>query len=400
VMYFNPPYAEAGSTLKRDAKTNVSNQTLVHKKYASVIDDYAKRELFIQFFTRIYAEIPGAIIAQFSKLKVLQSPYFSGFRKFFLSELKSMFVVPANTFDNVKGKFPIGFLIWNTDIKIQFEEGLADVYDSNGINQGKKKYYSYDSEKNINEWLRPTWRMKENMIAYLTCNSNDFQNSNGVFIQLNKSNETSTYYKPISQTNLIQSSVYFAVRHCIEATWLNDRDQFLFPNDGWESDKEFQNDCLAFTLFSNNIQSKFGTNHWIPFTEQEVDAREKFESNFMSKFIKGKIKSGKLSIDIFSVLLEPKVHYETPLKFSAEAIAVFNAGRELWKYYHRQPGCNVNASLYDIREHFQGRNEKGKMNNKSQDETYTTLITQLRNSLKVIAQKIEPKVYEYGFLKK
>jgi hypothetical protein len=54
-----------------------------------------------------------------------------------------------------------------------------------------------------------------------------------------------------------------------------------------------------------------------------VDAREKFESNFMSKFIKGKIKPGKFSIDIFSVLLEPEVHYETPLKFSPEATAVF-----------------------------------------------------------------------------
>ncbi len=79
-------------------------------------------------------------------------------------------------------------------------------------------------------------------------------------------------------------------------------------------------------------------------------------------------------------------------------MAVFAAGRDLWKYYHAQPHCNVNASLYDIRNHFQGRNDKGKMNNKSTDEKYNTLIADLRNSLKVLAQKIEPKVYEYGFL--
>jgi len=71
----------------------------------------------------------------------------------------------------------------------------------------------------------------------------------------------------------------------------------------------------------------------------------------------------------------------------------------LWKYYHTQPNCNVNASLYDIREYFQGRNENGKMNNKSSDETYTKLIADLRESLKILAQKIEPKVYEYEFLK-
>ncbi len=59
----------------------------------------------------------------------------------------------------------------------------------------------------------------------------------------------------------------------------------------------------------------------------------------------------------------------------------------------------MNASLYDIREYFQGRNEKGKMKNKSTDETYMKLITDLRDSLKLLAQKIEPKVYEYEFLK-
>ena len=36
----------------------------------------------------------------------------------------------------------------------------------------------------------------------------------------------------------------------MEATWENDRDQFLYPDDGWKTDKLFQNDCLTFTPFS------------------------------------------------------------------------------------------------------------------------------------------------------
>ena len=59
----------------------------------------------------------------------------------------------------------------------------------------------------------------------------------------------------------------------------------------------------------------------------------------------------------------------------------------------------MNASLYDIREYFQGRNEKGKMNNKSDNEKYNELIENLRLALKILAKKIEPKVYEYEFLK-
>ena len=93
------------------------------------------------------------------------------------------------------------------------------------------------------------------------------------------------------------------------------------------------------------------------------------------------------------------VQHHSALVFSEEATLVFNAGRELWKYYHSQNEVNVNASLYDIREYFQGRNDKGRMNSKSQDATYMTLIGNLREVLAILADKIKPKVYEYGFLK-
>jgi hypothetical protein len=39
------------------------------------------------------------------------------------------------------------------------------------------------------------------------------------------------------------------------------------------------------------------------------------------------------------------------------------------------------------------------MNNISSDETYMKLISEPREYLKILVKKIEPKVYEYGFLK-
>jgi hypothetical protein len=174
--------------------------------------------------------------------------------------------------------------------------------------------------------------------------------------------------------------IYLAARHSIKATWLNDRDHFIYPNDGWKSDAEFQNNCLVFTLFhgQNRISSRHGVNHWIPFTEKEVDAKEKFGSNFMSDYLKGKT-------------------------FSPEARAVLDAGRELWKYYHAKIKGNktasVNASFYDIREFFQGRGGNGAMKTRSEDESYNALIKTLRDRLHLLTEKIQPRVYEYGFLK-
>ena len=190
-------------------------------------------------------------------------------------------------------------------------------------------------------------------------------------------------------------SIYFAVRHCISSTWINDRDQFLWPKDDWQTDTEFQNDSLVFTLFNsaNNITSSDKINHWLPFTEQEVQAQEKFASNWMTNFINGKIKYEQTT-DLFGNESNDSIKRE----FSNEALAVFDSGRELWKYYHNQPQVNVNASLYDIRAYFQGRNQNGRMNSKSDDSNYMDLILQLRSKLDSLADKITPKVYEHGFL--
>lgn len=49
-------------------------------------------------------------------------------------------------------------------------------------------------------------------------------------------------------------------------------------------------------------------NHFIPFTESEVGANERFESDFMVEYLQDRI-------------------------LSPEAISVMDAGRELWKAY-------------------------------------------------------------------
>lgn len=417
VIYINPPYAEAGSSFSKEAKVGVSNTTKAHKDYTAGCGTYAKRELFVQFFMRIYRELPTTVLAEFSTLKILQAPYFREFRNIFRAKPGRNFCVPANTFDNVKGEFPIGFFIWHLDGSQVFEEMNTDVYDSEGNYLGTKTLQSYNDAKMLNDWLRPTWKDTDNAIGWMVCNGNDFQHQNELCILSIRSNQTSTFFKPVNEQNILQSCIYLSVRHCIEATWLNDRDQFLYPNDGWQDDKEFQADCLAYTLFhgQNRISSAHGVNHWIPFTEDEVGAQEKFRSHFMSDLIRGKQAASRIPAtpvmgDLFAQQADTQGAEQTPatksqpIAFSTEAQAVMDAGRELWRYYHRQPGANHDASFYDIRLYFQGfkttKSGKQQMNTDSSDETYTCLIATLRHRIKELARKIEPKVYQYGFLKR
>lgn len=407
VIYINPPYAEAGDKRQvsktGENKTDVAVNMKTYQKYLPQIG-LAGRELFAQFFIRIDKEIPGCILAEFSTLKHLQAPNFAKFRSVFQAKLERCFIVPANTFDNVKGSFPIGFFVWNCSERECFSCINAYVFDKNGNPLDSKSLISYDQYKNISDWIIETRKRPfEKTIGFMSSRS-DVQNVNLNFIINSRTQLPHPRGTDVTELNLKEIAVFYSVNHTIETTWLNDRDQFLYPNDGWKNDKEFQNDCLAYTLFNNNIQSQYGTNHWIPFTEQEVDAKEKFESHFMTDYIHGKLKSSSpLQCELNfegtnSVSYNSFVPNET-LHFSEEANNVLNAGRELWKYYHTQNNAKPNASLYDIKEHFQGRDAKGKMNNSSQDTHYMDLIKQLREALSTLSKKIEPKVYDYGFLK-
>lgn len=231
---------------------------------------------------------------------------------------------------------------------------------------------------------------------------NDFQNAKYIRITtLDNRNHTNH----ITPENLIASCIYLSVRHCIPATWINDRDQFASPYDTWETDQKFHSDCLAYTLFhgQNRISCQEGINHWIPFTEEEVKAPTLFKSHFMTDFIAGKIKQIQESSDELFASEDPEVSLipRKPMTFSPEATAVFNAGRALWRYYFAQAGSEADpdAALYDIRLYFQGRDTKGKMNSDSPDAKYMELIGTLRQALKRLGRKIEPKVYEHGFLR-
>ena len=330
------------------------------------------------------------------------------FRRFFRAKLGRFFVVPADTFDNVTGQFPIGFMIWITSQKENFTSAVADVYDRHGVLIGKKTFQAYDYCHYMNEWIKPYRAIKDDnlIIGKFPFKGNDFQNQNMVqIVHPNMDYNKAAGQFLINGDNLIEACIYFAARKCIPATWLNDRDQYLCPSNGrWKKDYSYQSDCLIYTIFSNHIISQYGTNHWIPFTEAEVEAKDNFESHFMSDFLRGKRKSSQAGSqqDLFGTPTEDNF---IPLEHLSEAAHnVMDCGRALWRYYHSQPDANPNASLYDIRLYFQGTKttEKGKtqMNSDSTDATYTELIAALRQSLKLLAAEIRPKVYEYGFLKK
>jgi hypothetical protein len=302
IIYINPPYAESGAGIGKGI--NKEGVVLAHTSHDVYLASLGKasHELFAQFMARVHHLLPDSHLAIFATLKYVNSYNFQKFREFFTSAYKSGFMCKANTFDNVYGEFPIGFGIWEINQEpfpqsIQFE-----VFNTDGKLSGVKHFFN--GERFINDWMRFIDNFKD-AIGFLNAKGIDFQNNQGVWISTTKPAGGGSHFG-ISKKNLIEIAIYFSIRQSFEHTWINHNDQFLYPNDGYKKDVEFHNNCLVNTLFhgKNNIQSKHGINHWIPFTEKEVDAKEKFDSNFMSAYLKKE-------------------------SFSAEAQAVLDAGREL-----------------------------------------------------------------------
>ncbi len=408
IIYINPPYAEAGNKAKMSGtgehKAKVARNNKTHETYKNLLGSGAN-ELFAQFFMRIYRELNGCIMASFSTLKYLNSSNFKKFREVFKAKFLEGFMVPADSFDNVKGQFPIGFLVWDTatpPLKPTNTLNL-EVFDSLGEFLGYKNIVN-ENVKNIHMWLKQKEKI-ENMeiLGYIDTPTPDFQGSPSVAIVNNKnSSKRHSVYFAIASSNILIGSVFFSIRHCIKATWQNDRDQFYAPyDDAFQDDSEFKNNCLIFMLFhtQNRITTTQGTNHFIPFSETEVNAKERYSSHALLDFLEGGIKE-----EGDSLFLNAKKENK-PLEFSQSASRVFDAGREIYRYYHKQdltnPHYNANISLYDIKEFFQGRNAQGKLNlpAKAKDEYYKQLYANLQDALKDLAKEIQPKAYEYGFLR-
>ena len=441
VIFINPPYAEAGSARQVTGtganKIAVATDSKVYEKYSKDMDlGLAIRELFAQFFMRIYKEIPNCILGSFSTLKYVNASGFIDFRNIFKATFLKGFIIPAWTFDNVNGDFPIGFLVWDLGKKADIKKIKVNVFNENNRQICKKHFYAprfapkANKKITISQWITSFETANDNILAFTGNNGPDIQNNKYLFLsnkQLKLPNgalNNATKYI-ITKYNLIPMCVYFAVRKVIKRTWINDRDQFLYPKNKWRNDNEFHNDCLTYTLFhgQNRISANLphpkslpqgeglsslspslaegdkggglkSINHFIPFSEVEVGAKEAFKSDFVFRFINGRVKNGTLE-DCFIP--------SEKIAFSLESKAVFESGLKLWRYYHK---CAKNsesylndASLYDIKEYFQGRSENGKMNAKSADSRYNELITALRIALQTLAQKIEPKIYEYEFLR-
>jgi hypothetical protein len=409
LVLMNPPYAEAANTQGNAGKTNVAN-TQIGKLMGDAGYGYAARELFVQFLARIQKEIPNAVIATFSTLKYVNAPNFEKFRERWKAKYLGGFICHSKAFDGLNGHFPIGFLVWDTGKKKKITEIEVKVFDKNAHWLGEKSFFNLPNKQLLTNWMKrnkpnstkviplinaltPTLTIKyvrrtnwsDKAIGHLLSDSNDLQGATqtGLFSSVHSIGHKGGFF--VTKDNLWQAAIIFSVRRLIRPTWQNDRDQFLQPTDPLPP--AFKNDCLIWMLFNGsnltasandlewNNQKWSIVNHFIPFSETEVGANGRFESDFMVEYLKGK-----------------------PL--SKEAKAVMDAGREIWKMYfasdfNRKIRTEFKLNRPDVG-WYQIRNALAE--NAKENATEFNL-SDFKTAYEELIEKLRPQVYEFGFLK-
>ena len=411
LVLINPPYAEARAGVGSKSKFGVAKTKLAD----TAITKYGKasNELYMQFVTRVALEIPNATLAMFSTLKYVNAQTLDLFRTEWSAKYVGGFVVHNQAFDGMKGEFPIGFLIWDTNQnskkKHSIVEITTEVLDKKAEAIGEKKFYNISNKNLLTNWIeRPKTnkteviplkntispatatkdlrgtRWSDNAVAFLWSKSNDIQHANQTAFFSSGFGDGHGIF--VNKENLWQSTIVFAVRRLVKPTWLNDRDQFLIPTEPLTD--AFKNDCLVWMLFNgSNLTASANdlewndrnwsiVNHFIPFTEEEVGAPDRFESDFMVNYLRG-------------------------TKHSPEAKAVLAEGKKLWQAYFATTDVRAvreelklnraDVGWYQVRNALKKRNDSG--------DYLPVSFKPFEEAYKTLTEKLQPMVYELGFLK-
>lgn len=400
LVLINPPYGEAANSRGNAGKTGIAATRISHGMSAL---GYAARELFVQFLHRILAELPNAKLAMFSTLKYINAPNFEAFRARWNAKFLDGFIVHSKAFDGLIGHFPIGFLLWDLAEQEQTDDVNTIAVDRSGNFVGEKRFVDAPNGRMLTYWLprlpargqiiplknaiQPqtgyakvsTWH--EGAIGHLLSNSNDLQNAAKLTALFSSVYSAGNGYY-VTAGNLWQAAIVFSVRRLIKPTWLNDRDQFLQPSGPLTDD--FKADCLVWMLFNNsnltagadglhwNDRDWSLTNHFIPFTEADVGAKGRFESDFMVRYMQG-------------------------MTFSPEARAVLDEGRKLWTRFH------ATAFPRKIRDEYRlGRPDAGwyqiRRSLEAYGDTELTDFEPFKAAYAALGAKLRPMVYDLGFL--
>lgn len=415
----NPPYATSAN-MGKTSKSGVSN-TLVKKMMLNEGLGNACDQLFNQFLYQNYklseSTSKNVHIGYFMK-----PIYFTGEKTKELREFmgkkykfKKGFVFNAKEFAGVKS-WPLIFAIFECGVPEDSNKFEFDILERQGLDVvklGVKTFYNTDIFPSSKEWLKSKWvektdnvimppttngfdipkiysgvknTVKPNFIGFLHNNANSVQ-FNGQFVGLYTMPFASSHGVSFNSHGFWEAIMMFNARKLIKLNWLNDKDEYLKPNDLHENYIKFKSLSLVRSLFSD------GSNQtsWINRVYNEVSYRVKNEFfPFKKNDVKEKMEQHP-SMATFNDYQNSSERYVATLlwddNFYQEMPDIGKRIIQEYKNIYFSKICELPNSPWDI----------GYIQLKKE---FPNEFTTLNGLLIELDSIMEPMVYELGFLLK
>lgn len=412
IIFINPPYATANNKKLNNADIDKSGVSMTEIRKLMTAENLGEtsRELMMQFLYRISLEFANKIawLGMFSKINYINAKNDQIFRdKIFQYKYERGFTFSSQNFDGCRGKWPVGFLIWNLSERISLDKQKIslDVFNSDVEKVYKKIFHAVNQKLSLNKWIkRPPAtkkfppmsaalniakknkdrrdRISENFLCSLTVKGNEFCNQ--TYTSILSGPYVSAGAFSVTPENFEQSMIIHAVRRIPKATWLNDRDQFMQPTK--KLSREFICDCVIWSLFSNSNQT-------VSLRNVEYEGETYQMKNNLFPIMLEELRSWKISNSEIKWQIERETENRFVAiwiknnfaDFSLESRAVLAEGKNLYKKFY--------AELDSL--------DRKKFKIEDWDAGYYQVRMSLGESvnIKILGEKILPQIYELGFLR-
>lgn len=422
IIFINPPFATSNNVSGNTGKKSKDTVSMTDIRKMMTDDNLgeASRELFTQFLYRISKEFKNksAYLCLFSTLKYINSNNDQKIRdSFFQYEFKKGFMFSSQCFDGAKGKFPVGFLVWNLSKKEHLENQkiILDVFNENVEKYGIKEIKSIQRTNFLNKWIeRPKTttiypafksaisiaesnkdtrdRIADNFICSLMICGNDYQHQN--YTSLLSGPYTSAGALSVIPDNFEKAMIILLVRLISKSYWINNRDQFYAPTQILS--QEFINDCVVWSAFADS-------NNTVSLKDVKYKGKVYQIPNNLYPFLIKEIKNWQFSVDNISLQVSSLNEDRFLAKWlqnknlSQEAKKVLEYGKILYKYFYKQMINthwmnfkieNWDVGLWQIKQTL-------KQTNLGIEE-----LNNLKSAHKELGKKLLPQIYTYGFINK
>lgn len=306
LFLINPPYQDGSELTTNEGESGLKNnvQTKMNKEMLENGWGKCSKQLFAQFLYRItkFQETNKNV-----KIALICKPlYFTGesykdFRKFFFNEFgyESGFLFEASHFSDVAKGWGISCSLFsNQPNQKRYVHDLIDYSDDFTLKVfDTKEFYNTDELNSLSKWMGKDEGVKKEGVrlsSYVSVANdgkkrNMLDNSFGMVVYqgnaVMKNQKTltlmssafshlGTFGRSVSSDNFLKVTSFFTSRKSITNNWINDKDEYLAPNEQHEEYQQFVYDSIVYSLFNNSSQQSSLRN--VNYNNQEWNINNEF----------------------------------------------------------------------------------------------------------------------------